>query len=69
MTITKKLYAITVKATGKVYPKNDGDDRHLLANSKAHAIRVIKWLGLTGVTVREATEEEAAYACVDTVKA
>lgn len=69
MTATKNLYAIVVKSTGKTYPKNDRDDRNLLANSKAHAMRIIKWLGLTGVQVREATDEEAAHAWVDTVKA
>lgn len=67
MTATKKLYVIG--RSGKAMQVNDRDDRPLLHNSKSHALRVIKWLGLTGVKIREATEEESAAGHVDQAKA
>lgn len=63
------MHVITLaKIGGKAMQVNDQDDRYLLHKSKAHALRVIKWLGLTGAKVREATEEEAANGHVDIIK-
>jgi hypothetical protein len=63
-------YVIGIKKNGGAAMRvNDRDDRYLLHNSKAHARRVIKWLGLAEVKIREATEEEVAHGHVDTAKA
>lgn len=62
-------YVITCRISGRAMRVNDTDDRYLICVSKAHAMRVIKWLGLTDVRCREASEEEIAYGLIDTVKA
>lgn len=56
--ISKTLFVL-VKG-GEPMPRNGEDDRNALYRSRAHAMRVIKWLGLNGYKVREATEEEIA---------
>lgn len=63
------MYVIHDKSKNRAMFCNDEDRCYLLCNSKAHALRVIRWLGLTEVRVREATEEEVANGIVDAAKA
>ena len=39
---------------------NDADDRYIVCISRAHAVRVVKWLGLTGISIRQASVNEIA---------
>jgi hypothetical protein len=58
-TQTATLYVIE-DADGRVDQVNDDIRQPAIYVSRAHAGRVIKWIGLTGRTVREATEDEIA---------
>ena len=51
---------VIVDGAGRVDRRNDEDQRYAICVSRAHALRVISWLGLTGRKIREATEEEVA---------
>lgn len=54
-----KSFVIATK-NGEAMPTNDENDAPLICDSKAHALRVIQWLGLPAAKVRAATEEEVA---------
>ena len=59
-TTTKTTLYVIQDTTGQVDLLNDEIRQPSIYISRAHAGRVIKWLGMTGRTVREATDEEIA---------
>ena len=58
MTTTETMYVIFV--SGKIQATNDENPSPLLCRSKAHAKRVIAWLGFVRTKIVEATEEQVA---------
>ena len=55
MTQTKTMYVLL--HGGRPEPQIDEDKRPMLFVSRAHAGRVIRWLGLVGRSIATATEE------------
>ena len=47
----------TIEINGRTMRTNDEDQRYLLCESRAHALRVIRWLGLTGARIVDAADE------------
>lgn len=60
MTEMKTKNYIFQKANGHPYAHNDEDPSPMILESRAHALRVIAWLGLTGVKIVPATDEQVA---------
>ena len=48
------------KSNGRPYPHNDEDSSPMILESRAHAKRVIAWLGLEGVKILAASDEQLA---------
>ncbi len=48
------------KTNGRSYPHNDEDPSPMILESRAHALRVIAWLGLTDVKIVPASDEQVA---------
>ena len=57
MTMTTDIFQ---KTNGRPYPHNDEDHSPMILESRAHALRVIAWLGLTDVRIIPATDEQVA---------
>jgi len=51
---------IVQKTNGRPYPHNDEDPSPMILESRAHALRVIAWLGLTDVKIVPASDEQVA---------
>lgn len=51
---------VIIDSKGRIDRRNDGDQRYAIYVSRAHAKRVIQWLGLTERTIREAGDDEIA---------
>jgi hypothetical protein len=51
---------VLIRPNGTVMARNDEDNRYALMRNRAHALRIIRWLGLVGFRIREATDEEIA---------
>ena len=48
------------KTNGRPYHHNDEDPSPMILESRAHALRVIRWLGLTDVKIAPASDEQLA---------
>jgi len=60
---------ICVLDNGRTMSVNDEIRVPLLCWSARHAGRIVRWLGLSGYRIREATEGEIAAGMLDSVKA
>ena len=53
-----KLWVISYR--GRLCRVNDENPAYMLCRSRAHAYRVIRWLGMVGASPRPATDAEIA---------
>ena len=56
----KNTQYVLTRANGSPYPHNDEDPSPMILVSRAHSKRVIAWLGLRGVKITPASDEQVA---------
>ena len=58
--MTQTANYILQKTNGRPYPHNDEDPSPMILESRAHALRVVAWLGLADVKIVPASDEQVA---------